>query len=460
MKPEIDIHTDRERSDSLIQHLEHLMESDEAQETDEPTTPEATATRPELTDESLSADTPTYSITAVAVNGAAHLDVLKTWGERSYAELKVPQTTWDMARINAETAHYILDQDDLQGAMNYVELLAVEEGVLDAGRDDPRLFVDGPPDPFTTIREHELAIPVYGDDVDTEPLEPILDELRAELGEDAPSAAGVGQFREAFADGRYTLLEPVHPDVNYSFSLENVDPHTLELHADKWWFSADGDLKNNSVTLNSYELTPHEFENETTREIAAMDRELLLDAHAQGGLEAAMDAAEHMARGYGYLDVDTPLFYDGLPERFGLMPAVDFETLHTVRDWRLETLPAATPEGQPLGHALVCVQVGDDGPQFLEMAHFPDQKQAEAFGHEFRQYLIPGLLDGPELALEVAKMEGLPATWTTLNPDERIQYERAELTLTRAPEDWRLHNPYAEREARLAVEGDGVQFDV
>jgi hypothetical protein len=47
------------------------------------------------------------------------------------------------------------------------------------------------------------------------------------------------------------------------------------------------------------------------------------------------------------------------------------------------------------------------------MAHFASEQNANKFDAEFRSCLVPGLLDGPELAPEVAKLEGL----LTLNPN-------------------------------------------
>ena len=47
----------------------------------------------------------------------------------------------------------------------------------------------------------------------------------------------------------------------------------------------------------------------------------------------------------------------------------------------------------------------------LEMAHFASGAQAKRFETEFRSYLVPGLIDGPELAQEVAKLEGFEAEW-------------------------------------------------
>jgi hypothetical protein len=147
--------------------------------------------------------------------------------------------------------------------------------------------------------------------------------------------------------------------------------------------------------------------------------------------------------------------------------------------WRMETLPVNDPDGEPLGHALHMVvypniahdpeRVGtpamaEDEPfRMLEMAHFANEEDAKKFEKEFRSYLIPDLIDGPELAQEVARLEGLPIEWKTLEGDDLTAYRSADLTLTRHPADWHPYNPYAERDARIEAEGlytDPIQGSV
>ncbi len=103
--------------------------------------------------------------------------------------------------------------------------------------------------------------------------------------------------------------------------------------------------------------------------------------------------------------------------------------------WHLETEPLTTPEGDMMGYALYCTRFPDsadpvpdfDTPQRaerLEMAHFASEEQAQRFEKEFRSYLVPGLIDGPELAEEVAKLEGMTGAWEVINShdiaDERL----------------------------------------
>lgn len=89
----------------------------------------------------------------------------------------------------------------------------------------------------------------------------------------------------------------------------------------------------------------------------------------------------------------------------------------------------------------------------LEMAHFETTEVADRFGKDFNGYLISGLLDGLELAVEVARLEGLPTEWKTLEDDDLKAYQNAELTFTRDLADWHPYNPNAECDARIAAEG-------
>src|SRR5690606_26623886 len=150
---------------------------------------------------------------------------------------------------------------------------------------DTHLFRNGPPDPFTS--EH------------------LQDSVR--------------QFEDAFADGNTRLLEPIDPMVNYSFDVIEPDPYTMELRANKWWIGEDGALRHDGLTVNSYSLESFEFERETEREIAVMDREDLEQTHREEGLEASMRKAEAIAVANGELDPnreDGRLFYEGPPDRF------------------------------------------------------------------------------------------------------------------------------------------------
>jgi hypothetical protein len=74
------------------------------------------------------------------------------------------------------------------------------------------------------------------------------------------------------------------------------------------------------------------------------------------------------------------------------------------------------------------------------------------FETEFRSYLVPGLLDGPELAPEVAKLEGLSGEWADMDYRGIVDYMSGDRTIVREADDWHLHNPNAERETREQFE--------
>jgi hypothetical protein len=269
---------------------------------------------------------PEYSVGAVSANGESFLDVMKTWGEDDYERLVIPQPDWEMAREAAVRANDMMEQGQIEGAMQMVEDQGVAAGVIDPERDDPRLFTQGPPDPFTTMREEEID-----------------DEL-----------------------ARY--------GVTWRETQEWAQPTQPEPQA----------------------------------------------------------------------EVGNPY-------------------------WRMETLPVNDPDGEPLGHSLHMVvydgvehdpemvgtpAIPEDEPfRMLEMAHFETTEAADKFGKEFNGYLMPGLLEGPELAEEVARLEGHPVEWKTLEGQELDDYRDLKLTLTRDPADWQPYNPNAERDARIEAEG-------
>ena len=268
---------------------------------------------------------PQYSVGAVSANGEHFLDLMKTWGADGYERLVIPQPTWEDAHMQAEMAFTLQAGGDLQEAMHLIEQAGVDAGVIDPVRSDPRLFTQGPPDPFQTLRELE------------------------------------------------------------------IDDH----------------LARYGVTWREV----HEWQAE----------------------------ADHLREGS-----------DTTPPR-----------------WQMATLPVSDPDGQPLGYALHMVVYPDgerdlnadddlaaDTPaRVLEMAHFDTTAAVDRFTREFNGYLMPGLLEGPELAEEVARLEGLPAEWKILEGDDLKAYQQAELALTRDPTDWHPYDPNAERDARIEAEG-------
>ncbi len=429
-----------------------------------------------------------YAVDAIAANGASRLDVTKSWGEEDheYERLLIPQPDWETARANAETAHDLLDKGDLQAAMMLVELAGVEARVINPDRDDPRLFTQGPPDPFTTIRDYELGI----SEMDTEPDTPMMvrEQANGSANDREANAAleGVAWFEVTFEQTPTELLQPVNEDVNYAVVVQGADPWTEELAVEKYWKEPGGYLGMQSVTLNTYDS-----DDDHGHEQAQQARDGLLEVYDERGLEAMMHKAELTAMQNGWLDgnrADPRLFTQGPPDRFETLaqqlegeispywntdgerieePQIQSEAENPY--WRLDTLPVNDPEGDPLGHALHMVvypnfekepnSVGDPAiPQeepfrILEMAHFETTTAADKFGKEFNGYLMPGILDGAELSEEVARLEGLPVEWKTLQGDDLKAYQNDELTLIRNPSDWHPYNPNAEHDARIEAEG-------
>jgi hypothetical protein len=462
------------------------------------TTERTRAMEREMQHEEMQQD-PEYSITAISANGSSHLDVTKEWGEDQHAHLIIPQPDWESARTHAEFADDMLQQEMLQGAMTYMELVGVEAGVIDPQRDDPRLFTEGPPDPFTTLRERELAQTVDVTELDTEPYTPVTlepetpdyptmyREFAAEAAREREANAaleGSAWFEATFEKSEMELLQPVNDTVNYAVGVQAVDPWTLDLVVEKYWKEPNGYLGVDSLTVNSYDA-------EDGREQGEQERAQLMEVFEGRGLEAMMHKAELTAMQNDWLDgdrADPRLFRQGPPDRFETLaqqlegeinpywntdgekiedPAPQPEVENPY--WRLDPIPVNDPEGEPLGHALHMVvypgverdpdavgspaMAADEPFKMLEMAHFETTEAVDRFGKDFNGYLIPGLLEGPELAVEVARLEGLPAEWKTLEGDDLKAYQNAELTLTRDSADWHVYNPNAERDARIAAEG-------
>jgi hypothetical protein len=140
--------------------------------------------------------------------------------------------------------------------------------------------------------------------------------------------------------------------------------------------------------------------------------------------------------------------------------------------WQTHYRPVETTHGEPLGTALFVTEFPQLVPDFddyidkwgmddsiypteartVEMAHFASEADAAKFDAEFRGYLVPGLLDGPELAPEVAKLEGLSGEWEEMDYDKIVDYMSGRRTIVREESEWRLHDPNGEREAQGQVD--------
>ncbi|MEQ8676549.1 MAG: hypothetical protein RIC84_25260 [Aggregatilineales bacterium] len=425
---------------------------------------------------------PSYTIGAISANGESFLDVYKEWGTDDYERLVVPQPDWEVARDNAVIANEMLDEDRLQDAMRLVEVAGIEAGVIDPERDDPRLFTQGPLDPFQTAREEEIDDDLARYGVTWRESYEWATETQQTREDENLTVTNEFELTLDGDDGR--LLSPLDSTVNYAVVLNSSDTSSLALAVEKVWEEEGGDVERASQTIQTYDP-------DDERELAQADREALLDVYDERGLEAMMHKAELQAMQNGYLDVDradTRLFREGPPDRFETLAQqlegeinpywnTDGEVIDDPEPdpqaqnpyWRLETIPVNDPEGEPLGHAMHMVvydgiehdpeAIGtpamDENEPFrmLEMAHFETIEASDKFGEEFKGYLMPGLLEGPELAEEVTRLEGHPVEWKTLEGQELDDYRDLKLTLTRDPADWHPYNPNAERDARIEAEG-------
>ena len=142
--------------------------------------------------------------------------------------------------------------------------------------------------------------------------------------------------------------------------------------------------------------------------------------------------------------------------------------------------PVETPEGEPLGTALFVTEFPQLPPDFddyidengmddtvypteartLEMAHFANEADATKFDAEFRGYLVPGVLDAPELAPEVAKLEGLSGEWRDMDYSEIVEYMSGSRTVVREADSWHLHEPNAERETQERFESPQIDIEI
>lgn len=454
---------------------------------------------------------PQYTVNAISANGDAHLNAWKSWGEteQDTERLIIPQPDWDTARENAEVANDFLHEGDLQRAMRLVERAAVEAGMLAADRDDPRLFTQGPTDPFTTIREHELAAP----ELDAPAGYPTMyaawtEEVQRERETNA-HLEGTDWFEATFDQPGRQLLQPIDDQVNYGIVVQDADPWTLELAVEKYWKESNGQLGIASQTIQTFDS-----ENETQREAAEAARQGLLEVYDERGLEGMMHRAEIAAMESRWLDghrTDLRLFRDGPPDRFETLAqqladepnpywnttsdwpepeqssapeitAGSWDELVAQQSddapepeghyWQMHYRPVETPEGEPLGTALFVTEFPQLPPDFddyveahgmddslypteartLEMAHFANEDDAKKFDAEFRSYLIPGMIDGPELAPEVAKLEGLSGEWQLMDYQAITDYMSGNRTIVREESNWHLHNPNAERDAQIEAE--------
>lgn len=510
--------TSRERSELLMLHLDAVANdpnywSPFATPLDEPLVEE----RPEPTAAEY------YFGYGVGPNNAPSLEAVKTWTEgeeRRFDTFTIAEfddfADADELEAELKTLH---KEAGLEAAMGLAEDMATANRYLDPFRDDPRVFFqeDAPPDPFTTSRQRELNLPDVTE-MDTEPLDPVMDPMtswmaRADAEREANAALeGEAWFEATFDRPERQLLQPLDDTVNYAVVVQEVDPWTSELAVEKYWKLPGGDLGIDELTLETFDT-----DNEAARAKAEVGRLGLLETHHERGLEAMMHQAELTAMESRWLDgnrADTRLFRQGPPDRFETLAerlrdepnpywSTEGDTPQTPtpgswdelvareaeksveelpqtpfdRHWDIYNRPVETPEGTPLGHALYLTYYPElhqddlaeddfsdaDYPthaKTLEMAHFETRTQADQFAKDFEGYITPGLLDPPELAEEVAKLEGLTATWQDLDYQGIVDFMSSDGKVVREAGEWRLHDPDAEREAGYNVDQAQTSIDL
>ena len=365
----------------------------------------------------------------MGLNSAEYLssEAVKTWmdgGERRFDTLTVAEYgMYDEAAVDEREMETLMDEKGIEAALNLAESMAVAGGYLDPEREDPRIFFenDAPSDPFTTNRERELAGPSYSIGAISANGESFLDVYK-EWGKDEYERLVVPQpnwedARDKAVQANEMLEEDRLQDAMHMVELEGMRAGVVDPDREDLRLFTQG--------------PPDPFETLAQR------------------LEGEINP---------YWNTDGEVIDEPEVEELARNPY-----------WRLETLPVNDPDGEPLGHAMHIVvydgiehdpeaigtpAMEENEPfRMLEMAHFETTEAADKFGKEFNGYLMPGLLEGPELAVEVARLEELPVDWKSLEGDDLKAYQDGQYALTREPSDWNPYNPNAEHDARIAAEG-------
>ncbi|TVR18441.1 MAG: hypothetical protein EA396_15100, partial [Anaerolineaceae bacterium] len=366
----------------------------------------------------------------VGENNQPSLEVVKTWmdgAERRFDTLTINEyDSYEDAAVDEYILDTALATDGVEYALNIAERWSEANGYLDPQRDDPRIFFedDAPDDPFTTHREREM--PQYQVGAISANGEHFIDVIKS-WGDDEYE--------------RLTIPQPTWEDAQLAAEMAFTDQQNGDLQ---------GAMRRiESLAEDAGVLDPQRDDPRLFRQ-GPPDRFETLAQHLAGESVSLPEPEDYIYR----VEFDDSANMDFVPREAAENPY-----------WRMETLPVNDPDGESLGHALHMVvyphvehdpeRVGtpamaaDEPFRMLEMAHFETTSAADKFGKEFNGYLMPGVLEGPELAQEVARLEGLPVEWKTLEGDDLTAYQNLTLTLTRNPVDWHPYNPNAERDARI-----------
>jgi hypothetical protein len=455
---------------------------------------------------------PDYHVYAILSYENSAIDIRKQWGKGAQSFLNIPQNDWQEAEVNSEAARAMIENGDFQNGLTFVELLAVEAGVLQADRDDPRLFIEGPPDPYITIRERQLTV----SELDTEPLV-----LTSTDHEDTYAAwaesirrdqaahqalEGSAWFEATFEKNPVDVLQPIHHTVNYAIVVRDTDPWTRELMIEKYWREPQGYLGVATFTVDSYPS-----DSEEDREEADAARRELLQIYQEHGLEPMMHQAELDAMKNGHVSGDriSPYLFDQTePDRFMTLAqqlqietnpywnigddVVDIETalepstatveqkaweelllqhgLDQKRDeaqhyWQIHYRVAETPTGEPLGGALfvtVFPQLPSDFDDYVEQwglddSIYPTQARTLELAHfatdkdaaKFENEFRSYLQPGVLDAIELAP---------DMDYNEIVDSMSNLGVIVRDLNQWHPHNPHAERDIQMQMEGRNMDI--
>jgi hypothetical protein len=445
-------------------------------------------------------------------DGSPALQAVKSWRDGS-AEKEQRLTIASYGAVAAldvdlRELNDVRETNGLQAAMNLAESMAVSSGALHDGRADPRFFTDGPPDPFTTNAERERAL-----EGDTQRLTPVEPETAVAAFEEhfedsayyllQPIDPTVNYSFEVMAADPWTLeltADKWWLEDDGQVGHEGQTLKTYSLESFEWEREIEREVAAIDVENlhRTYQDEGLEAAMRRAEGVAVANEELNAD-RADGRLftdgppDRFTTTREVELIGLNDVPVGEPI-RDITNDETAEMPAIRVPAADAPEPgswdelvaqqgdrveseperhyWQTHYRPVETPDGEPLGTALFVTEFPQLPPDFddyidengmddsvypteartLEMAHFANEDDARKFETEFRSYLVPGLLDGPELAPEVAKLEGLSGEWEDMDYRGIVDYMSGDRTVVREADDWHLHNPNAEREAKEQVE--------
>jgi hypothetical protein len=445
--------------------------------------------------------------TNTSEDGERTLEAVKRWrnGSQEYA-VRQPIETYDTSEELAWDTSELIElrkTHGLEAAMNLAEWMAVESGALNDARDDPRLFTDGPRDSFITNAERNrnmdadrqpLTTNIFEQEIKSNRFHDHFDETIYHLLE--PVDPTVNYSIEVLSADPWTLELCAHkwwfePDGQLNHTdqpLKAYDLDSFEFDVEREREIAAIDCENlhhlyqeqgleavmqeaERVAITNHELNEDRADErlfrkgppDRFRSLREMEMTAFPSAHEIGILHEISDD-------------DTQPIPTAEPELDSWDELIAYYTSEDVEPerhyWQMHYRPVETPDGVSLGVALFVTEFPQLPPDFddyidefgvtddvypteartVEMAHFSSKSDAEKFATEFRSYLVPELLDGPELAPEVAKLEGFSGKWQDMNYQEIVAYMSGRRTIVREESQWHLHNPIEEREFQQNID--------